>query len=418
MIQLYQKKRTGKIWRWAIRTEGDAVITEYGYVDGATQTTSEIAEAMNVGKANEISPVDQAKLIAERHVKDKLDNGYCRTIAEAEASNLGEAIDFANLPTSFCPAKPISSIEPYKLLELYKEGRAIVHRKFDGMCHFVVSHEGGISVLSRGKLEHKEQHVPQIVETLKYLPHGTILNGEICLHPIERDNFKFVSSVLRTKDPARAIELQQDNATLHYIIFDVLYWGGKDISSLPYSKRMQHINDWLSSNSHRLYGSLGVATDLLETYSFNQLFGQDSIVRDHNWEGLVVWDRLDTTEIRFDGKEARKNCYKWKMVHTEDVWATAPRVGKGKNGFRLGMVEGWQYTSDGEFVFVGDVGGGFSDAEREEFWAKKDKIFPCVIEVETPERLVTNKLRFPVFVRLRPDKTQKECIMQLKVRSE
>lgn len=417
MTTLYQKKRTGKIWQWSIEAKGSIVTTSYGYVDGAIQSTQETALAMNIGKANEIEPSAQAKLIAERHIKDKLDNGYVRTIEEAENSIIGEVLDFTALPKSFCPAKPITSIEPEKLKKLWALGNLEVHRKFDGMCHFVVRSLNGVDVFSRSKLEQRKDHVPHIVQKMMHLPLGTILNGELCSMPNQPDNFKHVSSVLRTKDPEKAKDLQRKNGILHYIVFDVLYWEGQDLSDIPYSYRMKNFRRWLARHADN--GSYSMPVDLAETYTYDQLFGKPGIASKMGWEGLVVWDGADTTEIRFDGKEGRRNCYKVKTVVTEDIWATDPRSGKGKHENRLGNVAGWQYNPAGELVSIGDVGGGFTEAERDALWASKEKSFPCAIEVETPERIAGSlKLRFPIFVRLRPDKKKEECRMQLLPRGE
>lgn len=412
MTILYQKKQTGKIWEWSIHVNGPIVVTTYGYIDGAKQSTSETASAMNVGKSNEISPEAQALLIMERRIKDKTDNGYVESFGAAQAQSLeGEPFSFDALPKNFCPAKPISAIESEKLRKLWDAGRLIVQRKFDGMCHFGVRSENSVYLLSRAKLEDKAAHVPEVTKLLQYLPSETIVNGELCCID-GGDDFKHVSSVLRTKDPQEAVAKQLNHVDLRYIVFDVLYWAGEDVSGRPYKDRIKLMNkidlDPIDSPHIQL------PQDMAKRYSFEELFGPDNIAKRDGLEGYVVWDKEESTEIRWDGKEARKNCYKVKMTHTEDVWVDNPRPGKGKNEACLGKLAGWQYGPDGRKIFIGDIGGGYSQEQRKDFWENRSTLFPCVVEVETAERIVGSlKLRFPVFIRIRPDKVEKECIMQL-----
>lgn len=198
---------------------------------------------------------------------------------------------------------------------------------------------------------------------------------------------------------------------MHYMVFDVLFWKGEDVTDYPYNQRIALFEAWARRHLPK-HGVVHIPVNLGMKYSFDDLFGKDCLAVRENFEGYVIWDTLETTEVRFDGKEARRNCYKWKPLHTEDVWAEDPATGKGKNEGRLGKVKGYQFH-DGEKIHVGDIGGGFTDEQRKDYWDRRDSVFPCVIEVETSERLPSMKLRFPVFKRMRPDKSQEECDAQL-----
>lgn len=415
MTILFQKKASGKLHKWSIRVDGPYVITSYGYVGGAMQSTRETAEAMNVGRSNEISAEDQAVLIAERKIKEKLDNGYSATPEEAEQQDLGAEVNFDSLPVSFCPAKPISEITDDKLRALWDSGRAIVQRKFDGLCHFYVTGSEP-HLLSRGKLEEKTSHVPHIAQALHKLPPGTVLNGEVCLNPEVGDDFKHVTSVLRCKDPEKALAKQKSDGILHYIIFDVLFWGGEDVTGMKYVDRIKLFSRWSNRHARANHGAFSMPLNLALHRPYDNLFGEDNLAKQLNFEGYIVWDALENTQVRWDGKTARKNCYKWKPVHTEDVVVKNPSTGKGRNENRLGKVEGYQYH-EGKLIHIGDIGGGLSDKQREDFWIRRDEIFPCVWEIEAAERLPSMKLRFPVFKRIRDDKLPSECVSQLMPRS-
>lgn len=410
---LYQLKKTGKIWQWSCWANGDRVYTSYGYVDGAQQETHETAAAVNVGKSNEVSPVEQARLIAERKIKEKLESGYSRTAKDAKLEP--EALDYNNLPKAFTPSKPISSIEDKKLRQLFDAGKLSVQRKHDGLCMIVVRGSDGIKILTRGKLEDKTEHFPHLVNELKGLPEGTIVVGEL----ISKD-FKTVTSIVRTKDAKEAIN-KQVFGPVKYMIFDVLHWASSDITSMPYKERMLTVVKWAESAFRKnevSYFQLTYYTNLAIGNSYDTLFGNRNIAAANNWEGYVLWDLDAPTKIRLDGKEERTGAWKWKPILTEDLWLEEPTEGKGKNEGKLGQVKAYQYSPTGEKVLVCELGGGFSDAERSDFWKRRNTLFPCAAEAETPERLESGKLRFPVFIRLRPDKAERECSMQLEYKGE
>ena len=50
------------------------------------------------------------------------------------------------------------------------------------------------------------------------------------------------------------------------------------------------------------------------------------------------------------------------------------------------------------------VGSGFTDIEREELWNRQSELTGRMIEVKYQEKTQDGSLRFPVFMRFRPDK--------------
>jgi DNA ligase 1 len=81
----------------------------------------------------------------------------------------------------------------------------------------------------------------------------------------------------------------------------------------------------------------------------------------------------------------------------------AVEEGTGRNLGRLGAVicEG---TDDGKLIKV-NVGSGFTDSDRREYWDSKDSLIGQVIEVRadavTQNQDGTYSLRFPRFMRFR-----------------
>lgn len=98
------------------------------------------------------------------------------------------------------------------------------------------------------------------------------------------------------------------------------------------------------------------------------------------WEGLVIRQ----------GDVA----YKVKPIEDYDVKITGYVEGKGKHTGRLGL-----FTTD-----MGNVGGGFTDAEREEYWERRDEMVGTFIEVRCMGLTPAGKFRHPRFLRERWDK--------------
>lgn len=85
---------------------------------------------------------------------------------------------------------------------------------------------------------------------------------------------------------------------------------------------------------------------------------------------------------------------KVKPIETHDIPITGYGVGEGKHIGRLGFLK----TSKG------DVGTGFTDAERNELWKRREELVGSVIEVSCMQMTPDGMFRHPVFIRERPDK--------------
>jgi DNA ligase-1 len=107
-----------------------------------------------------------------------------------------------------------------------------------------------------------------------------------------------------------------------------------------------------------------------------------------------------------DGKWVGKRSADWlkqKPFIEVSLAITAVEEGTGRNQDRLGAVicEG---QDDGKNIQV-NVGSGFTDSDRKEYWAAKDSLIGQIIEVRadavTQNQDGTYSLRFPRFIRFR-----------------
>jgi len=83
---LYSQNSNGSTQEWTISVVGNVIHKVYGKTSGKMQTTQEtIASGKNVGRKNETTAAEQAVFEAQSMWEKKLKNGYCKSLASANA---------------------------------------------------------------------------------------------------------------------------------------------------------------------------------------------------------------------------------------------------------------------------------------------------------------------------------------------
>jgi DNA ligase-1 len=125
-----------------------------------------------------------------------------------------------------------------------------------------------------------------------------------------------------------------------------------------------------------------------------QLLKARDLYLKHGFEGAMVKD-LDSP-YQFKRSIAM---LKVKKMETVDGKVVGFEEGKGKCKGVLGAL---QVEVDG---VVTSVGGGYSDAQRSDLWKHREDLIGRIVEVQYQNFTKSDhKLRFPVYVRHRPDK--------------
>ena len=229
-----------------------------------------------------------------------------------------------------------------------------------------------------------------------------------------RPSFTSLAERMHVRDTTKAAKLA-NTLPVTYMIFDLLRYAGEDLMHLPYAMRRDRLEELDLGAGHWMVPPVfldGPATE--------------AAARENRLEGVVA-KRVDTAYV--PGLRA-PDWIKVKFDRTGDYLIGGWRSGARRLGGLLVGVPG----PDGRLRFRGRVGGGISgDSEREllavlaplatpaspfaagavpredargAHWVSPD----LVVEVRYGNRTPDGRLRFPRFLRLRPDKTPAECV--------
>ena len=96
---LFKKTSTGADQCWSIEAVGNTIISRWGQVGGAQQSTTDtISEGKNGGRANATTPEEQAMLEAQAQWQRKLKRGYVQDLASAQAGKVDAVIEGGIFP--------------------------------------------------------------------------------------------------------------------------------------------------------------------------------------------------------------------------------------------------------------------------------------------------------------------------------
>jgi DNA ligase-1 len=231
------------------------------------------------------------------------------------------------------------------------------------------------------------------VDQGRFLIEGFVLDGEVI--------GKTFQELMRQ---ARRKENVQANDSV-FNVFDIIpisdfrrgYWNAQLSKRINILESIRPVIE--NMDNVELLPHLEVNLDTHEGKNQLMRYANDMVLA--GFEGIMI-KSLDAPY------ECKRNTFwmKWKPTITVDLQIIEVEQGTGRNSERLGAIvcEG---VDDNRNIRV-NVGSGFSDADRDEFWnARKDLIGRTVeilCDVITQNQDGTYSLRFPRFVRFRDDK--------------
>src|SRR5210317_2672405 len=270
-------------------------------------------------------------------------------------------------------------------------GKKQIEIKLDGVRVLAVCREGKVELFSRnGKQFHNFPHIIAEIEQVleeKPAPYDCVLDGEVM-----SANFQDLMKQVHRKD-----NVQSEDAVLHLFDFIPLVDFQKGVWDKPQTYRSNLVKYWVLENESVLEHVTACEWEEvdLSTDEGNKRFVElNKTAVDGGYEGVMIKD--------IDAPYECKRTHAWlkaKPFIEITLAVTEIEEGTGRNKGRLGafVCEG---VDDDRQITV-NVGSGFTDANRDDFWNSRNSIIGNLVEVRadaiTQNQDGTYSLRFPRF---------------------
>ena len=340
-MELFTRDKSGKPRMWRVEvletSHGTAIVRRsYGQIGGKiTSVEREIKQGKNIGRANETTPLLQARLEAKSLYDKQINEGYT---TELPAENAAPML-FPMLAHNW------EDREKYVVAPFY------VQPKLDGVRMLVGKFQEKLVMLSRtGKVVHHLDHIREELQGV--LQEGEFLDGESYNHT---KSFEDITGMCRT-----TLESSAQNKNLRDIqfhVFDCFHYGD---NTTPFTERLQKLKKCFERNTFE-------HVKLVPTYEVNdktqvELQINPDFVR-LGYEGTIVRNKLG----RYQLNERSNNLLKYKSFKTEEFKiVNAEEAGGRDKGTVIWVCE----TSDGQKFRVRPRG---TLDERKRYWSERGR---------------------------------------------
>jgi ATP-dependent DNA ligase len=334
--------------------------------------------------------------------------------------------------------------------------------KLDGARYMFTKDDRGTRMLSRHisvetkELVNKAKQVPHILRELAYLPSGTVLDGEICK---KGKKSNYITHILGSLPP-RAAELQRVKGYLDYVVFDMPFYGGKDLRNKPLWWRRRQLLKVLAmsvrehvkfirnedQNKENFYrriieeedGEGIILKDLHSKYESSDGIGREK--RFSKWKKVKKFQTFDCvivgftdpekTSVNVKGETVPNSNYEKKWISgiilgqyvpkekfdihlAQDILLRYPNKSKTYKAMIAFCNANVLKTKQGTFYLQPyGVTVGMNFEVRGLLSRHKKEYLGSVCEVGAQERTETGSFRHPRFVRFRADKSREFCIFR------
>lgn len=270
----------------------------------------------------------------------------------------------------------------------------ILSTKLDGCRCVLINRKEGPEFYSRqGQVF---EGLIQLEEEANKLPKGYVYDGELLL------NKEGLESKDLYRETVKVVGSDSKKKNLIFNVFDIL--PIKDFENgyceENSKQRKQRLHNYLNQNLEwfKEVKNLYEGTDKKEIQKW-----LDKITSEGG-EGVMI----NLSNSPYECKRT-KGLLKVKKMQTCDVLVYGVEEGKGLNKGCLGAAKVWFLGPDGK-QYNCDVGGGYTQEQRIDFWKNPKKLIGKIIEISYFE-ISSNQqgiysLRFPVFKYIRDDKTE------------
>jgi len=302
-------------------------------------------------------------------------------------------------------------------------GSWVFEPKYDGIRILAFAADNRVRLMSRNGLD-KTRQFPEVAEAVlalsKRKKRQFIVDGEIVVMRGDTPaRFQELQARMHVTDQA-AIESHRIDTPAALMVFDVLLDGKTSLVTEPWRVRRKHLAALLQppgrSNALRLSGVDEDGEAMLAQ------------ARRHGWEGVIA-KRADSP---YEPGRRSRSWIKLKIEKRQEFvvggW-TEPRNSRA----HIGAILLGYHNDDGDLVYAGHTGTGFSAASLRDMYARlhrierKESPFTTsprtnerphwtrpnvVVEIRFNEWTSDGKLRQPVFVGVRDDKSPREVVRE------
>ncbi len=219
-------------------------------------------------------------------------------------------------------------------------------------------------------------------------------------------------------DDAKRIDAVRGANPATYVAFDLLHLNGKDIIANPLEERKKKLEELVSEGPNLLYAE-HVEKAGVKYYNEALKLG---------FEGVIAKEQ----KSHYLPGTRSSSWIKIKGTRTVDCIIVGYTRGEGARAPTFGSLVVAAYN-DGGLVHVGNVGGGFNNSALENIrplldrLVQKTPVLTGPIDVPSPVTWIKpsivcevrfasftsdKKLRFPRFLRIRPDKKSEDCRLE------
>jgi bifunctional non-homologous end joining protein LigD len=297
--------------------------------------------------------------------------------------------------------------------------------KYDGVRVLAFAESDAVALISRNGID-KAQSFPEIVEALKALSKRAkrpfVVDGEIV---IVRDDaplrFQDLQARMHVNDRLAVARLRESTPAA-LMVFDLLLEGKQTIVDRPWRDRRERLAELLGHLDARSAATLRLS-DVAEDGA--ALLDE---AREHAWEGVIAKRADAPYEV---GRRSR-SWLKLKIDRRQEFvvggWTEPRRAREYFGAILLGY-----YDADGELVYAGHTGTGFSrrslaelfrrleplEQPRSPFTTRPKTNEPAhwarpeiVAEIKFNEWTAGGHLRQPVFIGVRDDKSPRDVVRE------
>ena len=280
-------------------------------------------------------------------------------------------------------------------------GEKLIEVKLDGVRVITIVYPGGrVDQFSRnGKELVNFPHIKQqLAGTVDEIGEPMVLDGEVM-----SSSFQDLMKQVHRKD-----NVQAGDAVLHLFDYVPLQDFEKGECFEPQFRRSLQLDDWYDINKDAMPNVSVLEQELvdLDTAEGQERYSAiNQMAIEGGYEGIMIKDPAASYECKRSA-----SWLKLKPFIEVTLTVVAYEEGTGRNQGRLGALvcEG---LDDGKEIKV-NVGSGFSDRDRDDFWSAGDNLIGQLVEVRadavTQNQDGTYSLRFPRFKTFRGFEAQEK----------